>query len=133
MFPTVTDQLRELRRVLNDVVMPEVSGSYAADTLASALSTLKMLEGAWDRVVPFLLWDNEQLAGLLVDDDPEAVDPDPSDFTAVHLRNLELRGRLAAFIRDSSGAVPSEALTGYFRQRIARYPFASTVSLPTRK
>jgi len=133
MFPTVTDQLRELRRVLNDVVLPEVSGSYAQDTLSSALSTLKMLEGAWDRVVPFLLWDNEQLTVLLGDDDPGAVEPDRSDFTAVHLRNLELRARLAEAIRDSPGAMPTEALTAYFRQRITRYPFASTVSLPTRK
>jgi hypothetical protein len=127
MYPTVTDQLRELRRVLNDVVMPEINGSYAIDTLSSVLSTLKMLEGAWDRVVPFLLWDNEQLIGLLGDDGPA---PDPSDFTAVHLRNLELRERLATAVRDGSDPAP---LVAYFRERIARYPFASTVALPTRK
>jgi len=130
MYPTVTDQLRELRRVLNDVVMPEISGSYAIDTLASALSTLKMLEGAWDRVVPFLLWDNEQLIGLLGDDGPDALAPDPSDFTAVHLRNLQLRERLATTVRDGPDPAP---LVAYFRERIARYPFASTVALPTRK
>lgn len=132
MFPTVTDQLRELRRVLNDVVMPEVSGSYAQDTLSSALATLKMLEGAWDRVVPFLRWDNEQLAGLL-GDGPATDPPDPSDFNAVHGRNLELRDRLAATVRDSPEVLESGPLIAYFRQRIARYPFSSTVSLPTRK
>jgi hypothetical protein len=130
MYPTVTDQLRELRRVLNDVVMPEVSGSYAMDTLTSALSTLKMLEGAWDRVVPFLRWDNEQLLGLLGDAVPDAEAPDPSDFSAVHQRNLELRERLATAVRDGAGTAP---LIAYFRERIARYPFASTVALPSRK
>jgi len=126
-FPTVTDQLRELRRVLDDVVMPEVSGSYARDTLTSALATLKMLEGAWDRVVPFLLWDNEQLSRLLGDD---ADRPDPSDFTAVHQRNLELRDALARMVQDGREPAP---LVAYFRERIARYPFTSTVALPTRK
>src|SRR5450631_3847393 len=119
MYPTVTDQLRELHRVLSDVVMPAVSGSYATDTLSSALSTLKMLEGAWDRVVPFLLWDNEELSRLLGDDSPVA---DPSDFTAVHQRNLELRDRLATSVRDGLSTPP---LLSYFRERIARYPFAS--------
>jgi hypothetical protein len=127
MFPTVTDQLRELRRILNDVVMPELSGSYARDTLSSALATLKMLEGAWDRVVPFLLWDNAQLSGLLDDD---VAPPDPTDFNAVHARNLELRDRLATSVRDGLGGAP---LLDYFRERIARYPFTSTVALPTRK
>jgi len=127
MFPTVTDQLRELRRVLNDVVMPEVSGSYAQDTLSSALATLKMLEGAWDRVVPFLLWDNEQLSRLVGDDGER---PDPSDFTAVHRRNLELRDRLAGTVQEGH---ETAALVAYFRERIARYPFTSTVALPTRK
>jgi hypothetical protein len=127
MFPTVTDQLRELRRILNDIVMPELSGSYAQDTLSSALATLKMLEGAWDRVVPFLLWDNEQLSCLLGDD---VAPPDPTDFIAVHDRNLELRDRLATSVRDGLGSAP---LLAYFRERIARYPFTSTVTLPTRK
>ena len=127
MYPTVTDQLRELRRVLNDVVMPELSGSYAQDTLSSVLSTLKMLEGAWDRVVPFLLWDNEQLS-ILLGDDTEL--PDPSDFTAVHEHNLELRDRLARTVRDG---LETAAMVAYFRERIARYPFASTVALPKRK
>jgi hypothetical protein len=124
MFPTVTDQLRELRRILHDVVRPAVSGSYAEDTLSSVLATLKMLEGAWDRVVPFLLWDNEQLSALLGDD---AERPDPSDFTAVHERNLELRDRLAKMVADGPEPAPFVA---YFRERIARYPFTSTVALP---
>jgi len=126
-FPTVTDQLREVCRILDDVVRPAVSGSYAEDTLSSVLATLKMLEGAWDRVVPFLLWDNEQLSALLGDG---AERPDPSDFTAVHERNLELRDRLARLVGD--GAQPAE-LVAYFRERIARYPFTSTVALPSRK
>jgi hypothetical protein len=127
MFPTVTDQLRELRRILSDVVMPEVSGAYARDTLSSALATLKMLEGSWDRVVPFLLWDNEQLSALLGED---LARPDPSDFTAVHQCNLELRDRLVRLVREGSAPAP---LVAYFRERIARYPFTSTVALPTRK
>jgi hypothetical protein len=136
MYPTVTDQLRELRRVLNDVVMPEVSGSYARDTLSTAMATLHMLEGAWDQVLPFLLWDNEQLTALVGEPDPQSEPPDPSDFTAVHRRNLDLRDRLAGSIREAPArgdAPPTAALTAYFRARIARYPFASTVALPTRK
>src|SRR5579862_6043516 len=101
MFPTVGQQLRETRRILTDVVAPEVSGDYAATALDDVLATLSVLETAWDQILPFLQWDNGQLAVLLghssVDADlaeriavARATDPpDPLDFLAVHECNLE--------------------------------------------
>jgi hypothetical protein len=142
MFPTVGQQLRETRRILTDVVAPEVSGDYAAAALDDVLATLSVLETAWDQILPFLQWDNGQLAVLLghssVDADlaeriavARATDPpDPLDFLAVHERNLELRALLAEVIGqlgpDASG------VTAYVRERISRYPMTATSSLPKR-
>ena len=45
MHPTVDEQLREARRILEEVVEPEVQTDYPADTLRAVLSALQMLEG----------------------------------------------------------------------------------------
>jgi hypothetical protein len=150
MYPTPSDQLREIRRVLGDVVLPEVAGAYARETLEAALATLGMLEGAWDRVLPFLRWDNDRVAELLVELGPavdadlagrisaaaSAARPDPADFDASHRRNLDLRGLLATAVptlaASAGGGLP-EPLVAYIRERIARYPFSATAVLPTRK
>src|SRR5579862_2738101 len=125
MFPTVGQQLRETRRILADVVAPEVSGDYAVAALDDVLATLRVLETAWDQVLPFLVWDNGQVAALL---DQSAVDadlgdriaaaratnaPDPLDFVAVHGRNLELRGLLAQVIGQLGPDAPG--VTAYVR------------------
>jgi len=141
-FPTVGDQLRETRRILADVVAPEVRGDYAVAALDDVLATLRVLEGAWDRVLPFLHWDNAQTEHLLdrTDVDADLAEriaaaraagpPDPVDFAAVHRRNLELRALLAEVVGqlgpDASG------VTAHLRDRIARYPMTATSSLPQR-
>ncbi len=113
MLPTVGDQLRETRRILTEVIAPEVSGDYAVAALEDVLATLRMLEAAWDKVLPFLHWDNDQTArllgqssagGALADRIAAALavsPPDPVDFVAVHGRNLELRALLADVVRHA--------------------------------
>jgi hypothetical protein len=149
MHPTVSQQLREVRRVLRDVVLPEVNGAYARETLSAALGTLGMLQGAWERVMPFLRWDNDQVVQILAavaGDTPDelasristalaAGPPDPADFDATHERNLELRGLLAEAVPALTGAdgTPTPALVTYVRERMARYPFSATVALPGRR
>jgi hypothetical protein len=149
MYPTVSDQLREIRRVLASVVQPEVGAAYARETLSAALETLRMLEGAWDKVLPFLRWDNGEVARLLGDAAQSADSglagrislalasepPDPTDFDAAHQRNLDLRGLLAAVVSglpDAAGGGLPAPVVAYVRERIARYPFSATVALPSR-
>ena len=149
MYPTVSDQLREIRRVLASVVQPEVSGEYARETLSAVLATLRMLEGAWDRVLPFLRWDNDQVARVLGEvaagAGPElagriarvlvAAPPDPTDFEASHRRNLDLRALLVdamPTLPEAAGGGLPAPLVAYVRERIARYPFSATASLPAR-
>jgi hypothetical protein len=142
MLPTVGDQLRETRRILAEVIAPEVTGDYAVAALDDVLATLQMLEAAWDKVLPFLQWDNDQTARLL---EHSAVDaaladriattlavspPDPVDFAAVHGRNLELRALLADVVRQAGP--DTTALTQHLRERIARYPMTATSGLPKR-
>jgi|HubBroStandDraft_4_1064222.scaffolds.fasta_scaffold395740_2 hypothetical protein len=142
MLPTVGDQLRETRRILADVIAPEVSGDYAVAALDDVLATLQMLEGAWDKVLPFLHWDNDQTArllhqsaagGALADRIATALavsPPDPVDFVAVHGRNLELRALLAEVVRQAGPDTPG--VTDHLRERIARYPMTATSGLPKR-
>jgi hypothetical protein len=142
MFPTVGEQLRQTRRILTDVVAPEVSDDYAVAALDDVLATLQVLETAWDRIMPFLHWDNDQVAALL---DDSAVDadlagriavaratdpPDPLDFLAVHGRNLELRALLCEVI--SQLGPDAYGVTAYLRERISRYPMTPSSSLPQR-
>jgi hypothetical protein len=149
MYPTVSDQLREIRRVLATVVQPEVGGAYARETLSAALETLRMLQAAWDKVLPFLRWDNDEVARLL-GDAARSIDaglagrialalatepPDPTDFAAVHQRNLDLRALLAAVVAalpDGAGGGMPAPVVAYVRERVARYPFSATVALPSR-
>ncbi len=47
MRPTVTEQLRGLRVILEGVVAPEVTAPYPRDMLATVVTTLAQLEQRW--------------------------------------------------------------------------------------
>jgi len=141
--PTVDEQLREARRILEEVVEPEVQTDYPADTLRAVLSALQMLEGAWSEVLPFLHWDNEATAALLdaalhhdVAGDLGArirvslarPPADATDVEAAHRRNLELRALLTEVVpwtfRWDTGAVDA-TIVDHLRERARRYPFST--------
>ena len=138
MFPTVDEQLHQIRRILTNIVAPDVKSTYPADTLREVIVALEMLERGWDQVLPFLAWDNEQMVVLLSEAMPliggelaariRAATPATSEPTAataaVHQRNLELRALLAdAVPRLTSHPEPYRRVTEHLRQRLARYPF----------
>ena len=62
MRPTIDEQLHALRRILTDVVAPEVTAKYPSDILQSVIANLGELEANWSRWVAYLAWDNEHLA-----------------------------------------------------------------------
>jgi hypothetical protein len=128
MRPTVSEQLVGLRRVLADVVAPEVTDAYAADVLDGALSTLQLLADGWAHVPSFLGWDIEatgrvlELVGVPV---PSPRD-DPLDIAALQERDRHLRELLVRsmpLVLEHPEA--REAAVRLFRDRAERYPIAA--------
>lgn len=141
------EQLRGLRRILELVVAPGVVDEYPQTTLQGVIRALEMLEQRSDDVVPFLAWDNEETAELLrsiAARHPDIVSPSLPlssgnalvGVVALDRENERLRGALAeaipALATDKSASDAHAAVVAHMRERIARYPFASTGSLPTR-
>jgi hypothetical protein len=104
-------------------------------------------------VLPFLQWDNQATAAVLLDTAPllpaelaarvrSAVEADgdeitdPLDFDAAHERNRLLRSLLAETITPlSAGGEPTAAMyaqvRSHLRERMSRYPMSGTIVIPT--
>ena len=143
--PTLDEQLRGLRRILEQSVAPAVIDSYASSTLNGVIRALEMLEQRTALVGPFLAWDNQETATVLhaiatrvpIDEPLESSAIVPTgDLAALDAENTRLRGLLAGVIpalANDPAAVNEYALVvAHLRERIARYPFTSTATLPSR-
>jgi hypothetical protein len=146
--PTVSEQLAGMRRVLREVIGPEVTSAYPADMLRGMLATLEMLERSWARVAPFLSWDNaatEQLlrAGLPHVTAPIAAQiratlsepaPDPLDVDALDRRNTELRRLLSAVVPmlavRADAAAAYRDVRAHLRERMDRFPLSTSAPMP---
>jgi hypothetical protein len=145
MRPTLAEQLRGLRHILENAVQPEVRGEYPRETLQGVIRALDMLARRVSDVGPFLEWDNRETRTLLESIAAQAplggsLDPDapiaPGDLEALDAENDRLRTLLAAAIptlEDDDGAAElHRAVVAHLRERISRYPYTSTGSLPSR-
>jgi hypothetical protein len=145
MRPTLSEQLRGLRRILEQVVAPAVDGDYELSTLLGVARALEMLEDRASGALAFLHWDNAETQRLLtaisvhvpIDAPLEPVPPvDITDVAAVDAENDRLRWLLAAAIpalaNDAAASAVHGAVVAHLRERTVRYPFTSTGSLPSR-
>ena len=145
MRPTLAEQLRGLTHILEHVVEPEVHADYANQTLVGVLRAMEMLTRQAGAVGPFLEWDNNETRTLLRSIATrlplgDALEPDSpiatGDLAALDAENERLR----AMLSDAIPALAADAHLGdlhhsvvtHLRERIARYPYASTGSLPSR-
>jgi len=139
--PTITETLRGIRRILTEVVAPEIRAPYPAETLESILADLEVLERSWDRVLAFLHWDNAAMTALLATIEAH-VDPacaarvraarvagavDLLDFEAANARNEELRALVATAVPQLAAggertAAAYASVRAYLREHMARYP-----------
>jgi hypothetical protein len=153
MRPTVSEQLAGVRRILADVVAPEVHSAYPSDMLRGILANLEMLERSWGDVAPFLAWDNGATMQLLADvashveGDVAAKigavlaepDADPLDVAALEARNTRLRGALAdavpvlAAAEDLGSTDVYTAVRSHLRERIERFPLTMNAPMPGAK
>ena len=124
MHPTVDEQLRGVRRLLDGVV--EADGGLLSARSAAALDDarriVRRLEWSWSLVLPFLDWDNRATEALLAElaalvpaavpagstgggggaatQTPAAAHPPELHFALAHERNLALRARLTAAVAN---------------------------------
>lgn len=146
MRPTLSEQLRGLRHILDHVVTPEVQNDYANDTLLGVSRALEMLALRTGEVGPFLEWDNHATRELLRTIATrgialtQPIDPTtPSaigDLDGTDAENERLRGILASVIPSLAADAETHdlhtAVVAHLRERITRYPYASTGTLPSR-
>jgi hypothetical protein len=151
--PTVSEQLAGVRRILAEVIAPEVTGAYPVDMLRGVLANLEMLERSWMQIGPFLVWDNAgtervlEHAAAVVDDEtaarvraalvaaPTEADAAGQDVDALEAHNTVLRGLLAEIVPQlAGGGEPTAAayaeLRAHLRERIGRFPLTMNAPMP---
>jgi hypothetical protein len=135
MRPTITEQLRETRRILQDVIAPCIHDEHPATVLSYLLSNLQTLEDSWSRVLPFLHWDNTETSALLqvlasrVDSALgndiraalELTSPDAFDVEAVSAHNFMLRQLLTRCVQTCDDT-ELEATRAHLMTRASRFP-----------
>jgi hypothetical protein len=144
----MTDQLSGIRRILDEIIAPELREGYPSQVLRGIVKNLAMLEGAWVHILPFLEWDTTATAALLheagsyVDSDmrqriADAVKRElpSSSLEDLEQRNTELRGLLADSIHQlaqrEDGAALLQRIKDHLVERTRRYPFRMAIAAPT--
>ena len=144
MHPTVDEQLRGIRRLLQIVVADEPLSPSSTEVLADATRMLRRLEASWGHVLAFLVADNQAMVGLLSDVAPllgadlgtdiaatlaahrAAPGQRDLDVGVAHERNMALRALLARAVTtlpdDDTGRSARVAITAHLRQRLDRHP-----------
>jgi hypothetical protein len=145
--PSITEQLNGLRRILEEVVAPELQDPYPADILAGVCATLETIAEGWARVPAFLMWDAEATTVLLADlrqtagptlDHGLASDiaellktppPEASDITALEAHHRQARALLERAVptiaeRPELGELYTR-LAALMRERGQRYPLTT--------
>lgn len=148
MRPDMTDQLAGVRRILTDIIAPELREGYPSQVLRGVVKNLTMLEAAWPKITSFLEWDIEQTEALLHEMTPFLADTTKSrvvdclnggsDVRSVEeldRRNAEVRQALADAIpqllqRDDAAPVVAR-VKEHLMLRMSRYPFRMAISTPT--
>jgi hypothetical protein len=141
--PDVSEQLDGLRRILEEVVAPELADPYPLDILAGVCATLETLSSGWRAVPGFLQWDAEMSAALLRQVVLSGVDigdalhdelrevaledpPEATDLAALEGRHLRVRQALADAIPIIMELDELRELRTYLaahlRERAERYP-----------
>ena len=150
MRPTITEQIGGLRRVLAEIIAPEVTSAYPAEILGGVIGALDSLQASWVTIPTFLRWDIRATAALLdaalpllaadlAADILRATAETPADITdwaALEVHQMRLRGLLARAVPaitenpDKTDAYPK--MIALFRERSERFPF-SMAARPAKK
>ncbi len=142
MRPTVTEQLDGVCRILETTIAPELGHGYTLETLRSLIANIRMLSRSWERLLPFLQWDNAATSALLlaarvevdaalgsrIDTALAQAPAESTDGIAADSFNTALRGLLAECV-DLSPAL-HERVVAHLAERAVRYPLRLTGAVP---
>lgn len=145
MRPTVSEQLGGMRRILVDVVAPELAPGYASEILRGVIKNMRMLEKAVGRIDTFSAWEVQKLYGLL---ERASSIVDSKLKARIHSALNETRaaaadsidGRITTLRGLLAEAAPQIVATGdlavnalvfeYVSERADRYPFYIAIPTP---
>ncbi|MCY4036983.1 MAG: hypothetical protein OXF64_05990 [bacterium] len=120
MRPTLTEQIEGARRVLVELLAPEVSDAHAREQAAYAAAALQHAAARWPHVLADLVADIralEEVLGLDPAELAEAVGGVP-DFASAEDYHRGLRSQLADEIK--AGPEPSAAVRAYLADSVER-------------
>jgi hypothetical protein len=147
MRPKIAEQLDGLRRILAEVVAPEITAPYPTEILGSVIASLTALSEAVYTVPAYLRWDIDSATALLARARPHLdpalaaeIDPEPAagllDLRELEARQAQLHGLLVrampAILADPALGEVKADMAAFFRARAERYPF-SMVARPAAK
>jgi hypothetical protein len=125
MRPTITEQLDGLRRILAEVVAPEVTAPYPAEILGSVIGALDALSANWARIPDYMAWEIASIRSILA---AAGIEP-PADMDSATLEDRQVR--MSGLLVKAQPAIAadrnSEAyrlMIAFFRKRSQRFPFA---------
>ncbi len=124
MRPTVTEQLDGLRRILAEVVAPEVAAPYPAEILGSVIGTLAALSANWFRIPDYLAWEIESVRAILA---AAGIEPPADTSMSLEERQTRLSGLLVEAQPTIAAHRDGEAyrlMIAFFRERARSFPFA---------
>ena len=120
MRPTLTEQIEGARRVLVELVAPEVSDPHAQEQVAYAAAALEHAATRWPHVLPDLVADIRALE-VVLEAEPRVLAEAVSgvvDYAAADEYHRDLRARLTDEIM--SGSDPSPAVRAYLADSTER-------------
>jgi hypothetical protein len=126
MRPSVSEQLSGMRRVLQEVVGPQVEAAYPRDMLDGVISTLDALASSWMDVPAFLRWDAEEMARLLDGQELPPEPHDPLDVRALEAWHAQLRWLLQEHVTE----LLANELTAHLKARAERFPVRPETRMP---
>ncbi|HTJ63315.1 MAG TPA: hypothetical protein VL899_05850 [Alphaproteobacteria bacterium] len=136
MRPTITEQLDGLRRILAEVIAPEVAAPYPAEILGGVIGALDALRTNWARIPGYLEWEIRSIRTILAAAKVETPPDDPRELKALEDLQIQLSGLLVAaqpaIVADADGDA-YRLMIAFFRERTRRYPFSMTARPPKKE
>jgi hypothetical protein len=136
MRPTITEQLEGLRRILSEVIAPEITAPYPAEILGSVIGALDSLCANLAGVPAYLEWEIQSVQSILAAANVAVPADAPSDLRALEALQMRLSAELVAvqpaIIADPDGDA-YRLMIAFFRERAQRYPFAMAARPPKKE
>lgn len=120
MRPTLSEQIEGARRVLVELVAPEVSDPYTQEQVVYAAAALEHAAARWPHVLPDLVADIRELEAVL-GIEPQVLNeaaPGVVDYAAADEYHRGLRARLTDEIMSTPE--PSPAVRAYLADSVER-------------